>query len=72
MGTPADVDRYVADHNILEEEWPAAFACWIAEQTGRPEPRFEKVEPGDGRSLPDREQRELDALPSPLWLPDKD
>jgi hypothetical protein len=27
-----------------EEDYPAAFALWIAEVTGRPVPRFEKVE----------------------------
>ena len=43
MGTRADFDRYVAENNIPEEEWPEAFARWIAEQTGRPVPRFEKV-----------------------------
>jgi hypothetical protein len=34
-----------------EEHYPAAFALWIAEVTGRPVPRFEKVEreePADG------------------------
>jgi hypothetical protein len=39
---------------------------WIAEQTGGPVPRFEKVEPGDEQILEDREQRKLDALPSGL------
>ena len=33
---------------------------------GGPVPRFEKVEPGDEQILEDREQRELDALPSRL------
>jgi hypothetical protein len=68
LGTPADFDRYVAEHNIPEEEWPEAFARWIAEQTGAPVPRFEKVEPGDEQILPPREQRELDAVPSALAL----
>jgi len=27
-------DRYVAEHNIPEGEWPEAFARWIAERTG--------------------------------------
>jgi hypothetical protein len=40
----ADFDRYVEEHGISEEEWPAAFARWIAEKTGGPAPRFEKVE----------------------------
>jgi hypothetical protein len=34
-----------------EEHYPAAFALWIAEVTGGPVPRFEKVEreePADG------------------------
>jgi hypothetical protein len=68
VGSEADFDRYIAEHNIPEEEWPEAFARWIAERTGGPEPRFEKVEPGGEQILPDREQRELDALPSPLAL----
>ena len=40
MGSEADFDRYVAEHNIPEEEWPEAFARWIAEQTGGPVPGF--------------------------------
>jgi hypothetical protein len=47
----ADFDRYVDQHGIPEEDYPAAFALWIAERTGGPVPRFEKVErtpPADG------------------------
>jgi hypothetical protein len=47
----ADFDRYVEEHGIPEEDYPAAFALWIAEITGGPVPRFEKVErepPADG------------------------
>jgi hypothetical protein len=66
VGTPADFDRYIAEHDIPEEEWPAAFAHWIAERTSGPVPRFEKVEPGDEQTLAPREQRELDAVPSGL------
>jgi hypothetical protein len=40
----ADFDRYVEEHGILEEDYPAAFAQWIAEATGGPVRRFEKVE----------------------------
>jgi hypothetical protein len=40
----ADFDRYVEEHGIPEEHYPAAFALWIAEKTGGPVPRFEKVE----------------------------
>jgi hypothetical protein len=40
----ADFDRYVEEHGIPEEDWPAAFALWLAEFTGGPVPRFEKVE----------------------------
>jgi hypothetical protein len=40
---PADFDRYVEEHGIPEEDWPAAFARWIAEGTGGPVPRFESV-----------------------------
>jgi hypothetical protein len=39
-----DFDRYVEEHGISKEEYPAAFALWIAEVTGGPLPRFEKVE----------------------------
>jgi hypothetical protein len=58
VGSEADFDRYIAEHNIPEEEWPEAFARWIAEHTGGPVPRFEKVEPGDEQILEDREQRD--------------
>jgi hypothetical protein len=39
-----DFDRYVAERGIPREPYPAAFALWIAERTGGPVPRFEKVE----------------------------
>jgi hypothetical protein len=42
--TPGDFDRYVDEHGIPAEDHPAAFALWIAEITGGPAPRFEKVE----------------------------
>jgi hypothetical protein len=29
-----DFDRYVGEHGIPEEDYPAAFALWIAERTG--------------------------------------
>jgi hypothetical protein len=64
----SDFDRYVPEHNIPEEEWPQAFARWIAEQTGGPVPRVEKVEPGDEQILEDREQRDLDGVASFLAL----
>jgi hypothetical protein len=47
----AEFDRYVEEHGIPVEEYPAAFARWIAETTGGPVPRFERVEreePPDG------------------------
>jgi hypothetical protein len=31
-----DFDRHVAEHGIPEEDYPAAFALWIAEVTGGP------------------------------------
>ena len=68
MGTPADFDRYVAENNIPEEKWPEAFARWIAEQRGGSAPRFERVEPGDEQILEDREQRDLDGVPSFLAI----
>jgi hypothetical protein len=47
----ADFDRYVEEHGILVEDYPAAFALWLAEITGGPVLRFEKVDrepPADG------------------------
>jgi hypothetical protein len=44
---------------------PAKIAGWLSQQAGAPI-RVEPVEPGDELVLPDREQRELDALPSRL------
>jgi hypothetical protein len=45
----ADFDRYVAEHCIPKEDYPAAFALWLAEITGGPVPGLEKVEaPDDG------------------------
>jgi hypothetical protein len=40
----ADFDRYVEEHGILEEHYPAAFALWIDQHTNGRVPRFEKVE----------------------------
>ena len=48
-----------------DEQRAEAIAHWLGEQKGEPV-RFEKVEPGDEQILPEREQRELDALPSGL------
>jgi hypothetical protein len=67
VGSEADFDRYVAEHNIPEEELPEAFARWIADQTGGPPPRFERVEPGDEQILEDRSQRDLDSVRSALY-----
>ena len=47
----SDFDRYVEEHRIPEEDFPAALALWIAEQANGVVPRFEKVErepPADG------------------------
>ena len=41
------------------------IARWLEEQTGALV-NFEKVEPGDEQVLPEREQREIDSLPSRL------
>ena len=43
------------------------IAEWLEEHGGHPI-RSEKVEPGGEQVLPDREQRELDALPARLAL----
>jgi hypothetical protein len=32
----ADFDRYVEEHGIPEDDYPAAFAQWIGEKTGGP------------------------------------
>jgi hypothetical protein len=40
----ADFDRYVEEHGIAREHYPAAFELWFAKVTGGPVPRFEKVE----------------------------
>jgi hypothetical protein len=50
----------------MNEHRAARIARWLGERTGRPPLRYEKVQPGDEQVLPDREQRELDALPSRL------
>ena len=42
-----DFDHYVEENGISEEDYPAAFADWIAERTGGPVPKFEKVEEPD-------------------------
>ena len=42
-----DFDRYLEEKGISEEDYPAAFARWIAERTGGPAPKFEKVEEPD-------------------------
>lgn len=67
-----DFNRWAVEHEIPEEEWPAAFARWLGEQTGSSPVRFEKVERGDEQILPDGEQRELDSLPSALERRDAD
>jgi hypothetical protein len=46
---------------IPEEDYPAAFALWIAETTGGPVPEFEKVE----REPPRSDLNPLAALPMP-------
>lgn len=38
-----DFDRYVEEHGIVEEDWPAAFALWIGELTGRPVPASRRL-----------------------------
>jgi hypothetical protein len=43
----AGFDRYVEEHGIPEEDWPAAFALWIGEKTGGPVSQSEKVEEPD-------------------------
>jgi hypothetical protein len=47
------------------DEQAAEIARWLEREAGAPI-AVERVEPGDEQLLPDREQRELDALPSRL------
>jgi hypothetical protein len=67
----ADFDRYVEEHGIPEEDYPAAFALWIAEKTGGPVPKFEKVEEpetsrtGARRGARSRLQHGTDAFRAP-------
>jgi hypothetical protein len=49
-------------------EQAAEVARWLERAGGSPV-SVERVEPGDEQVLPDREQRELDALPSRLADP---
>jgi hypothetical protein len=39
----ADFDRYVEEHGIPEEDYPAAFALWIAQHMDGRVPRFERL-----------------------------
>ena len=48
-------------------ETPEAVARWLSERTERPVD-FEQVEPGDEQVLPDRDQCDLDNVPSALEL----
>jgi hypothetical protein len=51
MSSLEDLDRYVEERGTPEEQYPAAFALWIAETPGAPVPRLERVEreePADG------------------------
>jgi hypothetical protein len=55
-----DFDRYIEEQGIPPEHYPAAFALWIAEQTGSPVPRSEKLErEGAGGRRRDRGRRPL-------------
>jgi hypothetical protein len=42
-----DFDCYFEENKISEEDYPAAFAQWIAERTGELAPKFEEVEQYD-------------------------
>jgi hypothetical protein len=63
-----DFDRYVDEHGIPRRTGRLRSRSGSPEPTGGPVPRFEKVEPGDEQILEDREQRDLDAVPSVLAL----
>ena len=43
-----DFDRYVAEYGIPKEDYPAAFALWIAQRIGGRLPRVERRPPADG------------------------
>jgi hypothetical protein len=47
------------------EQQAADVAAWLSRRAGA-RVRYERVAPGDEHVLPEREQRELDALPSRL------
>lgn len=51
------------------DEQAAEIARWLKREGGA-FVTVERVEPGDEQVLPDREQRELDALPSRLAADD--
>jgi hypothetical protein len=46
----ADFARYIEEHGIPEEDYPAAFALWIAQHMNGRVPRFEKVEREERRT----------------------
>lgn len=50
-----------------EHDTPETIARWLEQRTGH-DVSFEQVEAGDEQVLPDREQRELDDVPSVLAL----
>ena len=43
MSAWADLDHYVAEHGIPEEDYPAALALWVSHQANGVLPFFEKV-----------------------------
>jgi hypothetical protein len=53
------------------DEQAAEIARWLGERAGDAPLRYERVAPGNEHVLPDREQRELDGMPSRL-TPDGD
>jgi hypothetical protein len=57
----AEFDRYIDEHGIPEEHYPAAFALWIAEVTGGAgaEVREGRAAEAGGRGS-DRGQRPLE------------
>lgn len=66
LAPPLAAGPVSAKHALQMDFYGEAFARWLREQNGGRPVRFEKVQPGDEQILPEREQREVDALPSAL------
>ena len=66
-----DFDRYVEENEISEDDYPAAFAQWIAQRTGGPVKFEEVVENHEWRTAESRFLGEPDQRTGPLSDSDK-